>query len=141
MLKDDLVAVEETDRSSGERKVYRITDAGLEELESWLQFSPLQSRPYRDEVYIRLGLLMERDLSAAIDLIDTHRRVHHLQMADLTRQKLTLARSAKQPDRLRRELILDASIMHVEADLNWLDACEDRLRAYAQGGEPSAPSK
>ena len=76
MLKDDLVAVEGADGSSGERKVYRITVAGLEELESWLQFPPLKSRPYRDEVYIRFALLMERDLSAAIDLIDTPRRVH-----------------------------------------------------------------
>ena len=139
MIRDDLVAVEKSDGSGNDRKVYRITEGGLEELESWLQFPPLRSRPYRSEVYVRLALQIERDLSAALDLIDTHRRVHHIQMADLTRQKLALARSQEQTDRLRRELILDAAIMHVEADLKWLEVCEDRIRARAQRGDAPLP--
>jgi len=131
MLKDGLVALEEEAEIGDDRKVYRVTAAGLAELELWLQRPPVKPRPVRDEVFVRLGLLMERNLQAALDLLDSQRRIYHLQMADLTRQKVALARVRGRPANLRQELMLDAALLHTEADLKWLDQCEDRLR----GGE------
>lgn len=130
MRGEGLVALEKGEARGEERKVYRITPTGQEELEIWLEAPPLQARPFRDEIFVRLALLLDRDLSTALGLIETQRRVYLLQMADLTRQKLALARS-QAPDRHRRELFLDAALLHAEADLKWLETCEEKIRAWA----------
>jgi len=130
LRREGLVALQEGDGSGEERKVYRTTPAGLNELEAWLEAPPLEARPFRDEIFVRLALLMDRDLPASLDLIDTQSRVYHLQMADLTRQKLALARS-RALDRHRLELFLDAALLHAEADLKWLETCEEKIRAWA----------
>ncbi|MBI4492681.1 MAG: helix-turn-helix transcriptional regulator [Chloroflexi bacterium] len=127
LLKDGLVTLDEGDGAGEGRKIYRLTPSGQAELDLWLAQPPLKPRPLRDEVYVRLGLLVDRDVSAAFDLIETQRRVYHLQMAELTRQKLALARGQRVAD-LRRELLLDAALLHVEADLKWLDTCDEKLR-------------
>lgn len=132
MLKDGLVEPCEDEGPEEDRKVYQVTQAGLQELETWLGRPPLKARPMRDEIYVRLGLLVERDLPAALALVDSQRRVYHVQMAELTRQKIQVAR-ARGPDRVRRELMLGAALLHVEADLKWLENCETRLRAM--GGQ------
>jgi hypothetical protein len=88
----------------------------------------------RDEIYVRLGLLVDKDPARALELLESQRRVYHLQMAELTRARIQLAR-AQGPDRLRQEMMLDAALLHVEADLKWLDNCEARLRA--RGGQES----
>ena len=126
MLKDGLVAIEATPRTEDERKTYRVTWQGLTELDDWLRAPPLRPRPLRDEFFVQLGLLMYRDRAAAVDLLETQRRVYHLRLAELTRQKLALARH-NDADKLRRELLLDAALLHVEADLQWLDMCEQKL--------------
>lgn len=130
MLKEGLVELAEAEGSDAERKIYRITEAGLAELENWLATPPLKARPVRNEMYVRLGLLVEKDLTRALEFLESQRRVYHLQMAELTRAKIRLAREQPQdPDRLRREMMLDAALLHVEADLKWLEKCEARLRA------------
>jgi DNA-binding PadR family transcriptional regulator len=129
MRKDGLVSLSEGGGGDEDRKVYRITPAGLEELEAWLCRPSAKPRPVRDELLVRLALLLERDPTAALALIDEHRRALHQQMMALTRQKLGLTRLQGQ-DRLRRELTLDAALLHAEADLKWLDACEEKLYAY-----------
>lgn len=133
MLKDGLVQLEEDEGPGEDRKIYRITPDGLTELDTWLSRPPLKARPMRDEIYVRLGLLVERDLAGAFGLLDSQRRVYHLQMAELTRQKIGVAR-AKGPDRMRREIMLDAALLHVDADLKWLENCEARLRALGGDG-------
>lgn len=130
LRREGLVVLQEGGVSGEERKVYRISPAGLNELEGWLEAPPLEARPFRDEIFVRLALLLDRDLPAALELIETQRRVYHLQMADLTRQKLAFARS-QASDRHRRELFLDAALLHVEADLKWLETCEEKIRAWA----------
>lgn len=129
MLKDGLVALDEADDGTEDRKVYRVTEAGVQELELWLQRPPLKARPLRDEVLIRLGLLLMREPARAIDLIEAQRRIYHLQMADLTRRKLAM-REPPGPERLRRELVVDAAIAHTEADLHWLESCEQKVRLF-----------
>jgi DNA-binding PadR family transcriptional regulator len=132
MLKDGLVELVEVSDSSEDRKVYRVTPEGLAELQDWLDRPPLKTRPMRDEVFVRLGLLMERDPQAALDLLDSQRRLYHLQMAELTRQKIGLSRE-RGLGRLRRELMLDAALLHTEADLRWLETCELKIRAAMAG--------
>ncbi|MFZ5818064.1 MAG: PadR family transcriptional regulator [Bacillota bacterium] len=131
MLREGLVALEAEEAEGDDRKVYRVTPAGLHELQAWLDRPPLKPRPLRDEVLIRLGLLLEQDPGRALALIDSQRRIYHLQLADLTRQKLALRQEAgPAAERLRRELLLDAALQHTEADLRWLEGCESKLRGF-----------
>jgi len=135
MVKDGLVESYADEGPGDDRKMYRVTTEGLQELEVWLSRPPLKARPMRDEIYVRLGLLVEKDLAAALDLLDSQRRVYHLQMAELTRQKIGAARAAPGPDRVRREMMIDSALFHVEADLKWIETCEARLRAMGGKGE------
>ncbi|MDF2627907.1 MAG: putative transcriptional regulator [Symbiobacteriaceae bacterium] len=128
MVKDGLVESYADEGPGEDRKMYRVTQDGLKDLETWLSRPPLKARPLRDELYVRLGLLVEKDLAATLDLLDSQRRVYHLQMAELTRQKIGVVR-AHGPDRVRREMMLDSALFHVEADLKWIENCEARLRA------------
>jgi len=129
MLKDGLVALDEGDSSPDDRKVYRVTPAGVRELEDWIARPPLKARPVRDELLIRMGLLMMHAPPRALELIDSQRRVYHLQMAELTRQKLGL-RAPSGVEGLGRELALDAALAHCEADLRWLETCEAKVRRF-----------
>lgn len=128
LRKEELVALELTEGAGEDRKVYSVAPEGLGELERWLDRAPLKPKPVRDENFVRLALLRERDREAAFALLDSQRRVCHLQMADLTRQKVALGRRMA-PDRVWQELLLDAALLHTEADLRWLDLCEAKLRA------------
>lgn len=132
MVKEGLVTLEEGVAAGDDRKVYRVTPAGLAELQSWLGRPPLKPRPLRDEVFVRLGLLVQRDPVGALDLVESQRRIYHQQMAELTRQKIALARGEPTPGRLRHELLLDSALLHTEADLKWLEICEARVRALLQ---------
>lgn len=122
LLKDRLVELEEGEGTDEERKVYRLTPEGLSQLELWLSRPPLKTRPRRDEVYVRLALLLDRDPPAALDLVEQQRRLYQVEMAELTRQKITLMRGSA-ADRNWQSLLVDAAILHVEADLRWLDLC------------------
>jgi DNA-binding PadR family transcriptional regulator len=128
MLKDGLVELDADEGPGEDRKIYRVTPDGLAELDTWLARPPLKARPMRDEIYVRLGLLVEKDVARALDLLESQRRVYHLQLAELTREKIKTAK-ANGPERMRREMMLDAALLHVDADLKWLENCEARLRA------------
>lgn len=135
MRKDGLVALEGVDEAGEDRKVYRVTESGLAELAAWLERSPLRPRPLRDEVFVRLWLLLVRDPAAACALIDSQRRIYLQQMVALTRQKIDLAREPRGVARLQRQLLLDAALLHAEADLKWLDTCEAKLQQEAGSDE------
>lgn len=96
---------------------------------AWLHKAPTKPRPLRDEVFVRLGLLLPGDPGGAEALLEEQRRLYLLQLADLTRQKLALG---KEPGvhRLRRELLLDAALLHAEADLKWLEICQQKLHRH-----------
>lgn len=125
--KDGLVALADPTGAGPDRKVYLITESGAAELAAWLASPPLKPPPLRSEVHVRLRLLWRRDVAAALEFIATQRRVYHLHMAQLTRQKLALDRS-QSSDPLQPNLLLDAALLHTEADLKWLDLCEEKLR-------------
>lgn len=132
MVKDGLALREEGSGGGEERKVYSITALGLQQLQLWLDRPPLKPRPMRDELFVRLGLLTLREPAAALRLVESQRRLYHQQMAELTRQKIGLSRTSAGPERLRQEILLDAALLHTEADLRWLENCEARIEAFLQ---------
>lgn len=105
-----------------DRRVYRLTPRGRAALEDWF-YTGIPADYQRDEFFVKLmlGLLVEgTDLHR---LIQAQRAAFYQQLHKFTRQ-----RAAADPQQeLARILFLDKVVMHLEAELRWLDLVEARL--------------
>lgn len=119
LLKHGLVTVEGTESGEGpDRKRYAITDAGVSDIQQWLG-TPEQPQEYlQNTLYTKvvLALLSHR---SADEILDAQRVEHLAAMRAFTRRK----RSGDLAD----QLICDHAILHLEADLRWLELTAARL--------------
>ena len=103
------------------KRVYELTPSGREELERWIQDVGVGPR-LRDEFFTKLVLAPQAGLADRAQLIDRQRRQHLRTMHEL-------GELAEQLD--RREpaaaLLVEGAILHLRADLEWLDRCEEEL--------------
>jgi DNA-binding PadR family transcriptional regulator len=126
LTRDGLVEVTGDDDES--HKVYALTPAGRRELEEWFR-TPVQlaDRP-RDELAIKLAMAA---LTPGVDLaevVQAQRTATLRAIQDYTRLKA----EADREEELGWLLVLDSLVFQAEAELRWLDACEQRLgRAVA----------
>jgi DNA-binding PadR family transcriptional regulator len=105
-----------------ERHIYGITTSGLEELRTWFE-TPVSSDHQRDEVFVKLMVSLLRTEASAIDVI-------RVQRAALYRELHRIMDLRQQTDPtvdLAHALLWDKAVMHVEANLRWLDMVEARL--------------
>jgi DNA-binding PadR family transcriptional regulator len=132
-----LVAEDSVSKDAGpEKRVYAITPAGQEELRVWLN-TGITGDHTRDEFFIKLMLsLAESDRRA--------RAVIQVQRVALYRElhRVTEIRQGSDPATgLAYILLLDKTIMHLEADLRWLDMVEARLDEMKQQPMPQPEPK
>ncbi|RIK40614.1 MAG: PadR family transcriptional regulator [Chloroflexi bacterium] len=114
-----------------DRKNFRLTPAGRQELENWVQAPVRTSRQLKDDFYLKLATLatvLDQPESLA-ELIWRQREVYLIHLRELER---ALDEAEATQDAVTASL-LDGAILHAEADLTWLDRCENRLLA---GGAP-----
>lgn len=118
-----LVAQEGLEQGGGpEKRIYRLTAQGRAELAAWFA-SGVPAGHERDEFYIKLMLSLATDGASPYAVIQAQRRELFQELHDLTtRRNQTNPRNA-----LAQIFLLDKSIMHLEADLRWLDLIEARL--------------
>jgi DNA-binding PadR family transcriptional regulator len=121
--RDGLVRAETTSGAQApDRRVYTLTPAGHEELSRWLDEPMDEPVPLKQEVFAKIlvqQIVGDREPYA---LIWRQREVYLRLLAELTeRQDAAGADSTT-------GLLLEGAILHVEADLRWLDVCEERLR-------------
>ena len=105
-----------------DRKVYTITHAGQEQLIKWLTEPASESIRMKNEFFIKLlvhRLVGSDDFNA---LISKQRQVNMQTLAELT--SLRLDNSLENVT----DLLIEGAILQVEADLKWLDICEQRLK-------------
>jgi len=111
-----------TQEGGPERRVYAITPAGEEELRAWFA-TPVSSDHQRDEVFVKLMVSRLHAETGA-------RRVIQVQRAALYRELHRVTEQRQQADpaiELAHVLLWDKAMMHLEADLRWLDMVEARL--------------
>lgn len=107
---------------SADKRVYAITPLGQAELLDWLT-SGVDAPYQRDEFYIKLMLSLASGLVDPYQVIQVQRGQLFQKLHDLT-----LRRNQANPRlELAQIFLLDKIIMHVEADLRWLDMIEARL--------------
>jgi DNA-binding PadR family transcriptional regulator len=107
---------------SADRRVYTITDKGQTDLAAWFN-TPVTREHQRDEVFAKLMLAIATEVTKP-------RQVLQIQRAKLYQDlhALTVHRGKVDPQTdLAHILLLDSAVMHIEADLRWLDMVEARL--------------
>ncbi len=123
MAENGLIRVKSQGKESGpEKRTYALTSTGKRELDEWLQTGVIEEQG-RDEFFLKLMLGLARED------IDS-RAVIHVQRSSLYQElhRVTALRQDADPDtELATILLMDKTIMHLEADLRWLEMVEARL--------------
>jgi DNA-binding PadR family transcriptional regulator len=115
LIADD--AVTQTGRP--DKRVYRLTDEGRRALEEWLGAASAPNRP-RDELFPQLVFAGTMGLADPAELIARQRAVYLRALGDLER---VLAGG----ENGTTALVVEGAALHLEADLKWLDRCEEVL--------------
>lgn len=121
--RDGLIEPLETERVGGpDRIVYRLTDAGRERLGAWLARGE-HGDHVRDAFFVKLMVAVGTPEADAREVVRIQRTTLYRDLHALTARRAHLDRSTD----LARAMLLDKAVMHLEADLRWLDMVEARL--------------
>jgi DNA-binding PadR family transcriptional regulator len=135
--KGGLVIQQGAEQEGGpEKRIYAVTRAGREALKQWF-VTPVDSRHQRDEFFLKLMMSLATGEA-------NPRQVIYVQRASLYQDlhDLTVRRGEADPRRaLAFILLLDQAIMHLEADLRWLEMVEARLDEVQRQPLPEPESR
>ena len=116
LVEDDAVAQD----GRPNKRVYRLTEAGRAELSGWVQDATPQTR-LKDDFFIKLVLARAAAIADPLELIDRQRAAS----LQALRQLDDVAAQANGD--VTAALLVEGAALHLEADLKWLDLCEQRL--------------
>jgi DNA-binding PadR family transcriptional regulator len=120
--RDHLVRGAEVEQSGRPAKnVYEITEAGYHALAEWLREANPGPR-IRDEFFMKLVLARLAGIADPAELLDRQREVFLHELRDLNE---VASRTA--PDDTVTRLLIEGASLHLQADLKWLDLCEEEL--------------
>jgi DNA-binding PadR family transcriptional regulator len=108
-----------------DRKVYSLTEEGRRELLAWMEEPTASSVKLRDEIFLKLILQETAQIGDATALIWSQRQGHMDALSQLARW-----RDDSDGEDVT-SLLLDGVILRLEADLKWLELCEERLQKKA----------
>lgn len=120
-----------------DQKRFRLTDAGQSELAAWIGEPVRSNRKLKDDFYLKLTVLAAV-LKAPEQLADLLWRQREVNLQYLRELERALAEAEGANDAVAASL-LEGAILHAEADLAWLDRCEQRLLdpgGSLNGGQP-----
>ncbi|MFG3499540.1 PadR family transcriptional regulator [Streptomyces sp. NPDC047928] len=127
--KSGLIEGEEVAQSSRpNKKIYRLTDAGHEALRAWFDETTEEPR-VRDEFFMKLALAPRTGLADQIALINKQRREYLNTMRNLSK----LAATENRDNRVAH-LLIEGAMLHLQADLDWLERCQEELEGLEEPG-------
>ncbi len=119
-----------------EKRIYAITPQGRAELLNWLR-SGVDATYQRDEFYVKLMLSLVSGVVDPYLVIQAQRSRLFQELHDLT-----LRRNQADPaTELAQIFLLDKAMMHLEADLRWIDMIESRLDEIRRHPPPAPEPK
>src|SRR5262245_34973076 len=124
--RDGLVVGHAVPGDSRGKRVYELTDAGREALSAWIE-APVAGRPLKDEFFMKLVVLASVQLADPKQLLETQRREYLQSLRDLNG---LLEANGKGPAAV---LLIEGAILHLKADLEWLELIEGRLPLKEEG--------
>ncbi len=107
-----------------ERQTWNLTVEGRSTLEGWYRKPVLDDPPARDELAIKVLLAVAADQVDVAEILQIQRAASMQRLQELTQHK----RRADPEAELPWLLLLDALILKVKAELEWIELCEARLR-------------
>jgi DNA-binding PadR family transcriptional regulator len=132
-----LVREEGKDQAAGpEKRVYAITPEGEKELAVWFAGGVEEERQ-RDEFFVKLMLSLDAEGADPGKVIQAQRVTLFQELHDLTERR----NGADPRKELATIILLDKILMHVEADLRWLDMVEARLEEMGRQKAPLPPAR
>jgi DNA-binding PadR family transcriptional regulator len=118
--RDGLVVGHSVPGDSRGKRVYELTDAGREALAAWIE-APVPGTRLKDEFFMKLVVVASTRLAEPGQLLERQRREYLQSLRDLN---TLLETNGKGP---AAELLIEGAILHLKADLEWLDLTERRL--------------
>ncbi|HEY3139594.1 MAG TPA: PadR family transcriptional regulator [Acidimicrobiales bacterium] len=107
-----------------DRKVYAVTPAGRAELDRWAGEPDDGPVRLRDEFFLKIAVRSLTDGREAVELIRRQRDAHLAAMAEMQL-------ASQDPDlHPATALLLEGALLRLEADLRWLDHCEDQVKSW-----------
>ena len=113
-----------------DKRVYVLTDAGRAELRGWIE-APVAAPALKDEFFTKLvlarlpGVAHLNGASDPLTLIARQRRAYLQSLRDLN--DLATRQLVEHEPSIATALLVERATLHVQADLKWLDMCEQRL--------------
>lgn len=118
-----LVSEDAVEQGGGlEKRIYAITRGGHAELTAWLA-SGVGRDHNRDEFFLKLMLALLTGEADPRKLIQTQRARLYQDLHAVTARR----RACNPKQELAKMLLFDKAVMHLEADVRWLDMVEARL--------------
>ncbi len=111
------------------RRVYALTSAGRESLHEWFA-SAVENQHQRDEFFVKLMVALFSGEGKSERIIQIQRSHLYQEMHAMT----TLRDGYNPRTEMAQILLLDKAIMHIEADLRWMDIAEIRIETIK--GQP-----
>lgn len=104
------------------KRVYELTDEGRRVLADWLA-EPAPGTRLKDEFFMKLVLAGLTGVADPKTLIERQRREYLQSLRDLDQ----LASERRGNGDPATELLIEGAALHLQADLEWLDLCDQRL--------------
>jgi DNA-binding PadR family transcriptional regulator len=120
LTRDELVTSEAVDGDARGKRVYRLTATGRAVLDEWVN-TPVPGVRLKNEFLMKLVAVAAARLAEPARLIEEQRREYLQSMRDLD------ALQSSRRHGPTAQLMVEGSILHLRADLEWLDLIESRL--------------
>ena len=118
--RDGFVSPDDVLDDSRGKRIYTITPTGRAALEEWVE-QPTPGARLKDEFFTKLVLAGLTELSDPQVLIDRQRREYLQSLRDLEQGAVNGSVVGR--------LLIEGAVLHLQADLAWLDLCERHLSA------------
>ena len=120
--RDGLIVGQSVAGDSRRKRVYELTESGRAVLAGWIQ-TPVPGTRLKDEFFMKFVVVASVGLAEPKSMIDVQRREYLQSLRDLDALLAANGKGAA------AELLVEGAILHLKADLQWLDLIEQRLTA------------
>jgi DNA-binding PadR family transcriptional regulator len=123
--RDGFVSGRDVPEDSRGKRVYELLDAGRARLDEWIE-TPVPGTRLKDEFFMKVAMVSAAGLAAPQRLIERQRREYRQSLRDLD------ALLGQDGGSTITELLVEGAILHLKADLEWLDLLDQRLTTKEQ---------
>jgi DNA-binding PadR family transcriptional regulator len=107
------------------KRVYELTSEGREAVAAWVD-EPSDGPRVRDEFFTKLVLAPLAGLADRMELINKQRHHYYRMMRGLNELHDGTSDGARRLDTTAR-LLIEGTLLHLQADLDWLERCQEEL--------------